>query len=158
MGLLSRGLWWPQPWKFFIEFIKMSNVCARSKMAHHRSYGLLHPLPIPSRPRASISMDFVTDLHRVDHHDMALVIVDWFSRMTHLLPCSKTISGEETADLFLKNVVRLHGVIKGYHRLVPPWFHNYNHTSRLGSGTQHSLEIHLIWLIGVYLHSRLKVL
>ena len=64
-------------------------------------------------------MDFVTDLHRVDHHDMALVIVDWFSRMTHLLPCSKTISGEETADLFLKNVVRLHGVIKGYDRLAP---------------------------------------
>ena len=47
-----RGFWWPQPWKFVKEFIKTYDVCARSKMDHHRSYGLLHPLPIPSRPWA----------------------------------------------------------------------------------------------------------
>ena len=79
-------------------------------MAHHRPYGLLHPLPIPSRPWASISMDFITDLPRVGDHDTVLVIVDRFLKMAHFVPCSKTTSGEERADLFLNNVVQLHGL------------------------------------------------
>jgi hypothetical protein len=55
-------------------------------------------------------MDFITDLPLVGGYDTVLVIVDRFSKMAHFVPCSKTISGEETADLFLKNVVRLHGL------------------------------------------------
>jgi hypothetical protein len=110
LALLSRGFWWPQPWKLVKEFIKSCDICARSKAAHHRPYGLLHPLPIPSRPWASLSMDFITDLPRVGDHDTVLVVVDRFSKMAHFVPCSKTISGEETAALFLKNVVRLHGL------------------------------------------------
>ena len=110
LELLSRGFWWPQPWKFVKEFIKTCDVCARSKTPHHRPYGLLHPLPIPRRPWVSLSMDFITDLPLVGGHDTVLVIVDRFSKMAHFVPCSKTISGEETVDLFLKNVVRLHGL------------------------------------------------
>mgnify|MGYP000532974220 FL=1 len=110
LELLSRGFWWPQPWKFVKEFIKTCDVCARSKMPHHRPYGLLHPLPIPRRPWVSLSMDFITDLPLVGGHDTVLVIVDRFSKMAHFVPCSKTISGEETVDLFLKNIVRLHGL------------------------------------------------
>ena len=110
LELLSRGFWWPQPWKFVKEFIKTCDVCARSKTPHHRPYGLLHPLPIPSRPWVSLSMDFITDLPLVGGYDTVLVIVDRFSKMAHFVPCSKTISGEETTDLFLKNVVQLHGL------------------------------------------------
>ena len=55
-------------------------------------------------------MDFITDLPLVGGYDTVLVIVDRFSKMAHFVPCSKIISGEETVDLFLKNVVRLHGL------------------------------------------------
>ena len=55
-------------------------------------------------------MDFITDLPRVSGHDTILVIVNPFSKMAHFVPCSKTISGEATTDLFLKNVVRLQGL------------------------------------------------
>ena len=110
LELVSRGFWWPQPWKFVKEFVKTCDVCARSKAVHHRPYGLLHPLPIPNRPWASISMDFITDLPPVNGVDTVLVIVDRFSKMAHFVPCSKTISGKETADLLLKSVVRLHGI------------------------------------------------
>ena len=57
-------------------------------------------------------MDFITDLPLVGGYDTVLVIVDQFSKMAQFVPCSKTISGEETVDLFLKNVVRLHGLPK----------------------------------------------
>ena len=110
LELVSRGFWWPQPWKFVKEFIKTCDVCARAKVVHHRPYGLLQPLPIPNRPWASISMDFITDLPPVNGLDAVLVIVDRFSKMAHFVPCSKAISGKETADLLLKSVVRLHGI------------------------------------------------
>ena len=57
-------------------------------------------------------MDFITNLLHVGGHDMVLVIIDQFSKMAHFVPCSKTISGEETTYLFLKNVVQLHGLSK----------------------------------------------
>ena len=56
LELISRGYWWPQPWKFVKEYIKTCEVCARSKAAHHRPYGLLQPLPSPCHPWTSISM------------------------------------------------------------------------------------------------------
>ena len=110
LELISRGYWWPQPWKFVKEFIKTCDTCARSKAVHHRPYGLLQPLPIPRRPWASISMDFITDLPRVGAYDSVLVMVDRFTKMAHFAPCAKTISGDETTTLFLKEVVRLHGL------------------------------------------------
>jgi hypothetical protein len=50
-------------------------------------------------------MDFIIDLLVVGGYDSVLVMVDHFTKMTHFAPCAKTISGEETTDLFFKNVV-----------------------------------------------------
>jgi hypothetical protein len=42
--------------------------------------------------------------------DSILVVVDRFSKMSHLIPCQESVDAAQTADLFLKNVVRLHGL------------------------------------------------
>ena len=55
-------------------------------------------------------MDFITDLPPSEGHDSILVVVDRFTKMVHFIPCSKAISGLETANLILANVVRLHGL------------------------------------------------
>ena len=55
-------------------------------------------------------MDFITNLPLVHGYDAVLVMVDRFTKMAHFAPCAKTISVEKTTSLFLKNVVRLHGV------------------------------------------------
>ena len=55
-------------------------------------------------------MDFITDLPFVGGYDSVFVMVDRFTKMAHFAPCAKTITGEETVDLFFKNVVRLHGL------------------------------------------------
>ena len=55
-------------------------------------------------------MDFITDLPLVHGYDAMLVMVDQFTKMAHFAPYAKTISAEETTDLFLKNVMWLHGV------------------------------------------------
>jgi hypothetical protein len=38
------------------------------------------------------------------------MVVDRFIKMTHLSPCNKAISSNATAELFLTNIVRLHGL------------------------------------------------
>ena len=50
-------------------------------------------------------MDFLGGLPKTQQgHDYLLVMVDSFSKMTVLIPCKKTISGQEEAKLFFQNV------------------------------------------------------
>ena len=55
-------------------------------------------------------MDFITNLPFVGGYDPVFVMVNRFIKMAHFVPCAKTITEEETTDLFFKNVVRLHGL------------------------------------------------
>ena len=52
-------------------------------------------------------MDFITDLPPVRGHDSILVVVDQgLTKEIILIPCSKTITAEETAQLLLENLYK----------------------------------------------------
>ena len=93
LELLSQGFWWPQPWKLVKEFIKICDIYVRSKEAHHRPYGLLHPLPLTNRPWTSLFMDFITDT--------GLIIADRFSKMAHIAHVRKPLRGTKRQTFFL---------------------------------------------------------
>ncbi len=96
--------------KLLREYVKYCDTCARSKAPRHRPFGLLRPLPIPSRPWGSIAMDFITDLPTIRAKNSILVMVDWLTKMTHFTPCSKSITTKERVQLILDRIVWLRGL------------------------------------------------
>lgn len=110
LELVSRDFWWPGWRKFVKDYVKSCDACARAKTSRHQPHGLLQPLPVPEGPWNSISMDFISDLPVSKGHDTILVVVDRFTKMAHFIACNKNISAEETAELVLRHVVRLHGL------------------------------------------------
>ncbi|XP_052188792.1 uncharacterized protein LOC127799098 [Diospyros lotus] len=112
LDVLHEHFFWPKMKRDVKRICDKCITCrkAKSKVLPH---GLYKPLPVPNEPWVDISMDFVLGLPRSRRGmDSIFVVVDRFSKMAHFIPCHKTDDATHVADLFFKEIVRLHGVPK----------------------------------------------
>ena len=95
---------------FVISWLDTCGTCQVTKTSTQRPVGLLHPLPIPNRPWGSIGMDFVGPFPESSGYDYLWVVICRLTSQVHLIPVKTTIKASELAWLYVKEVVRLHGL------------------------------------------------
>ena len=107
---LKEHYYWPNMSRYVQKFVNSCVVCHKAK-SRLNPFGLYQPLSIPSAPWEDISMDFIVGLPRTRRgSDSIFVVVDRFSKMAHFIPCHTTDDASMIANLFFKEVVRLHGI------------------------------------------------
>lgn len=98
-----------------VEFVQRCLTCQQVKAEHQRPAGVLQPLPIPEWKWDQVTMDFVTGLPRTPRrHDAAWIVVDRLTKTANFLPIRATYGLDKLAELYVPEIVRLHGV---------PFFH-----------------------------------
>ncbi|WVZ60291.1 hypothetical protein U9M48_010336, partial [Paspalum notatum var. saurae] len=108
---LKSDYWWRGMKADIARYVAQCDVCQKVKAEHQKPAGLLQPLPIPVWKWDEIGMDFVTGLPRTPKGNNAIwVIVDRLTKTAHFLPVRTTHNGAKLAQLYIENVVKLHGV------------------------------------------------
>ena len=93
------------------DFVQQCLTCQQVKVEHQRPTGLLQPLEVAEWKWEHVMMDFVTHLPRTPRrHDAVWVIVDRLTKSTHFLTVQMTFTMEEFCRLYVREIVRLHGV------------------------------------------------
>ena len=105
-ALLESVYYWPHIQDDVETYVRTCLVCQQDKVEQHQPRGLLEPLPIAERPWESVTMDFIIGLPKFEEHGSIIVVVDRFSKYATFIAAPKDCTAEETARLFLKNVVK----------------------------------------------------
>ena len=107
---LAQKIFWPNQWRTVQQYVRSCDACQRTKAAVSTPAAPATPVPKPERPWDSISIDFMDLPLTPRGKDNVLIVTDRFSRTIHIIPTVRTVTAEQTIDLMLTDVVRLHGL------------------------------------------------
>jgi hypothetical protein len=105
---LLRYCWWPGLQKDVTAFCVACPTCQRTKGTSRAPMDLLQPLSIPTVAWESVSMDLITDLPPSNGFDAITVFVDRLTKLIVCVPCIKTVTAPQLAELFIDNAAH-HG-------------------------------------------------
>ncbi|WVY93302.1 hypothetical protein V8G54_032390 [Vigna mungo] len=105
-------IYWKGMKKDIKEWVQQCVVCQRNKAETLAPAGLLQTLPIPTQVWSDISMDFIGGMPKVQGKDTIFVVVDRLRKYAHFLALAHPFTTAEVAQLFIKEIVRLHGLVQ----------------------------------------------
>ena len=108
---LRRLYYWSGMKRHLGDFVRRCLMCQKVKAEHQKPAGLLQPLEVVEWKWEHVTIDFVTHLPRTQQrHDAVWVIVDLLTKSAHFLAMRMTFPLERFCRLYIREIVRLHGV------------------------------------------------
>ena len=108
---LKRHFWWENMKRDVADHVAKCITCQQVKFEHQQPSGELQPLEIPEWKWDHVTMDFVTALPRTKKgHNMVWVVVDRLTKVAHFIPLRTGCSLEKLAEIYVREIVRLHDV------------------------------------------------
>ena len=108
---LKRFYWWRNMKREVAEFVSKCLVCQQVKAPRQKPAGLLQPLSVPEWKWENVSMDFISGLPKtLKGFTVILVVIDRLTKSAHFVPGKSTYTASKWAELYLTEIVRLHGV------------------------------------------------
>jgi hypothetical protein len=112
--LVTKDYWWPGIRQYIKNYLKGCGLCQQMKVNTHPANRPL--LPIKSEveyPFQQVTCDFITDLLPSNGFDSIMVVVDHgLSKGVVYIPCNKTVTAEQTAQLYIDHVWKRYGFPK----------------------------------------------
>ncbi|KAA3464163.1 Transposon Ty3-I Gag-Pol polyprotein [Gossypium australe] len=114
LSMLQEHFYWPRLRRDVEQVCERCVTCKKAK-SKIQPQGLYTPLPTPEAPWMDIFIDFVLELPRTKTgKDSIYFVVDRFSKMSHFIACTKTDGAVHIANLFFREIIRLHGILRTF--------------------------------------------
>lgn len=107
--ILQQRFWWPKMAKAIEQYVSNCHECRRAKIPRDKTPGLLHPLTVPDHVWQHTVMDFKYMPVDEEGFDAALVFMDRLGKRPISIPCKRTCTARELANLFIIYIYRYYG-------------------------------------------------
>ena len=110
---LKQNFWWNSMMKDIARCVQSCLMCQQVKVEHQRPDGELLLIEILELKWDDITIDFIMGLPKITKgYDVIWVIVDRLTKSAHSLPVKKTSTLEQLVEVYIEEMVRLHGIPK----------------------------------------------
>ena len=110
---LGKLFYWPNMKSETTEYLSKCLYFQQVKVEHQHRVGLLQPLPIPEWKWEIISLDFITGFPKTQKkNDSIMVVIVKLNNSAHFIPVKSTYKAINIAEIFMKEIFRLHGIPK----------------------------------------------
>ncbi|KAA3488076.1 reverse transcriptase [Gossypium australe] len=108
---LKQHYWWHGMKRDISDYVSKCLVCQQVKVEHQVPLGQLQPIMIPEWKWDGVTIDFISGLPLTpSKKDSFWVIVDRLTKSAHFIPVRTDFSLDKLAELYISQIVRLHGV------------------------------------------------
>lgn len=92
------------------DFVSQCVTYQQAKIERVKYTGLLQPLPMPNYAWQVVSLDFIEGLPTSKGCNCILVVVDKFSKYSHVIALAHPFTALHVAKVFMDNIYKLHGL------------------------------------------------
>jgi len=110
LELISQNYWWPNMSCYVSQYVSTCDLCLCTKVACCPLTGELQPLPILEGHWDMTSINLITELPESRGYNAVIVVVDSTGKHAHFIKTVTTITVTGTANLYLQNIWKLHGL------------------------------------------------